>query len=156
MTPSFITQTLDRWDFNMFEVETLTTHQPLRYIGHEVFKRHDMLSIHKILPATLDSFLLQVEKGYKSHQNSYHNETHGADVLQTVHALIISAELTRFWLGSLELLALLLAATIHDVDHPGTTNTFQMNTKSVASENHTVWLSTGCVILQVRSSLTVQ
>ena len=61
----------------------------------------------------------------------------------------------QFWLGSLELLALLLAATIHDVDHPGTTNTFQMNTKSVASENHTIRLSTGCV-MQVRSSLVVQ
>ena len=49
MTPSFpITQTVDSWEFNMFEVETLTTHQPLRYIGHEVFKRHDMLSIHKV------------------------------------------------------------------------------------------------------------
>ena len=34
----------------------------------------------------------------------------------------------KFWLSSLELLALLLAAAIHDVDHPGTTNTFQMNT----------------------------
>ena len=47
----------------------------------------------QISPATLDAFLMQVEKGYKSHQNPYHNETHGADVLQTVHALVHSAKL---------------------------------------------------------------
>ena len=49
----------------------------------------------QISPATLDAFLMQVEKGYKSHQNPYHNETHGADVLQTVHALIHSAKLEQ-------------------------------------------------------------
>jgi calcium/calmodulin-dependent 3',5'-cyclic nucleotide phosphodiesterase len=126
----YLSQSLDSWDFAIFEAEALTTRQPLRYMGHELFKRHNLFSEHKILPATLDSFLLQVEKGYKSHQNSYHNETHGADVLQTVHALITSAQLDQLWLSSLELLALLLAATIHDVDHPGTTNSFQIKTVS--------------------------
>jgi len=35
----------------------------------------------------------------------------------------------QVWLSSLEVLALLLAAIIHDVDHPGTTNAFQVKTQ---------------------------
>ena len=57
----------------------------------------------QISPATLDAFLVQVEKGYKCHQNSYHNETHGADVLQTVHTLVVSAQLDQVWYSSVSL-----------------------------------------------------
>ena len=57
-----------------------------------------LLYFHQISPSSLDAFLLEVEKGYKSHQNSYHNETHGADVLQTVHALILSAHLEQVYM----------------------------------------------------------
>ena len=113
-----------------------------------------ILCFFQISPVVLDAFLCQLEKGYKTHNNFYHNETHGADVLQTVHALICSARLEevrgfaahalsvwkpcdlcfslmslQVWLSSLEVLALLLAAIIHDVDHPGTTNAFQVKTQ---------------------------
>jgi len=115
-------QTLDNWGFSIFQAESLTLHQPLRYIGYELFKRHNLLSAHKVCilhgshhaslsmymhimhnslmffqisPVVLDAFLCQLEKGYKTHNNFYHNETHGADVLQTVHALICSARLEQ-------------------------------------------------------------
>ena len=58
--------------------------------------------------------------------NAYHNNaTHGADVLQTVHYLVHTTGLEQ-WFCELELLALLLAAAIHNVDHTGTTNTFHI------------------------------
>ena len=41
-------QTLDSWDFAIFEAEALTTQQPLRYIGHELFKRYNLFSDHKV------------------------------------------------------------------------------------------------------------
>ena len=41
----------------------------------------------------------------------------------------------QFWLSNLEILAILLAAAIHDVDHPGTTNTFQIKTLSVCARS---------------------
>ena len=79
----------------------------------------------QISPSCLDAFLSRVEQGYKNHGNAYHNATHGADVLQTVHYLVHTTGLEQ-WFCELELLALLLAAAIHDVDHTGTTNTFHI------------------------------
>ena len=79
----------------------------------------------QISPSCLDAFLCRVEQGYKHHGNAYHNATHGADVLQTVHYLVHTTGLEQ-WFCELELLALLLAAAIHDVNHTGTTNTFHI------------------------------
>ena len=79
----------------------------------------------QISPSCLDAFLSRVEQGYKNHGNAYHNATHSADVLQTVHYLVHTTGLEQ-WFCELELLALLLAAAIHDVDHTGTTNTFHI------------------------------
>ena len=45
---------------------------------------------------------------------------------------VLLCSFKQFWLSSLELLALLLAAAIHDVDHPGTTNAFQIKTSLVS------------------------
>ena len=41
-------QMLDSWEFGIFEAELITSHQPLRYIGHEIFKRHNLLTAHKV------------------------------------------------------------------------------------------------------------
>ena len=79
----------------------------------------------QITPVCLDAFLSRVEQGYKHHGNPYHNATHGADVLQTVHYLLHTTGLET-WFCELEVLALLLAAVIHDVNHTGTTNTFHI------------------------------
>lgn len=49
---------------------------------------------NQIPEGTLDSFLTQVEEGYQIHDNHYHNSTHAADVLQTVHVLLLTTKLT--------------------------------------------------------------
>ena len=48
---------------------------------------------YQISTSTLDSFLVKVEEGYKCHGNLYHNSTHAADVMQTVHRLVEAAQL---------------------------------------------------------------
>lgn len=39
-------------------------------------------------PATLETFLTQVESGYCKYKNPYHNNVHAADVLQTMHYML--------------------------------------------------------------------
>ena len=34
---------LNNWDFDIFKAESLSNKQPLRYVGLELFSRHDLL-----------------------------------------------------------------------------------------------------------------
>ena len=34
---------LNNWDFDIFKAESLSNKQPLRYVGQELFSRHDLL-----------------------------------------------------------------------------------------------------------------
>lgn len=62
-------------------------------------------------------WMLQVlEAGYN--RNPYHNATHAADVTQNVGVMLAADDLPCR-LSELEVLAMLLAAAVHDVKHPG-------------------------------------
>ena len=73
--------------------------------------------------STLQSFLLSVRSRYR--HNPYHNWYHATSVMQFAYFTVRSTEAGEF-LPKLDLLALLLAALCHDIDHPGTTNSFQV------------------------------
>ena len=75
----------------------------------------------------------------------YHNHLHAADVTQSCHVLLNSAALREvihsftvesFYIDQiqvftpLEVLAAILASSMHDVDHPGTTNQYLVATSS--------------------------
>ena len=57
-----------------------------------------------------------VESEY--HPNPYHSSLHAADVTQALAAILASDGIAR-QLSDLELLALLVAAVVHDLGHPG-------------------------------------
>ena len=76
----------------------------------------------------LQSFLLAVRSKYRS--NPYHNFYHAFSVMQFAYYTVRVTEAGES-LPKLDLLALLVSCLCHDIDHPGTTNTFQV---LVASE----------------------
>jgi len=120
-----VLQSTELWDFDVFEVLNLTQGQPLIYISIALFKKYDLIARFRIEPRKLRQFLLAVEDGYQD--NPYHNSTHAADVLRTVHYFI--SHHTRRYLSDWEILSSLVAAIIHDFDHPGLTNQFLINTR---------------------------
>ena len=59
--------------------------------------------------------------------NPYHNCTHAADVLQTMHVLLHRGGLVPGYADPLSLLACYLAAIVHDFEHVGLSNDFLVN-----------------------------
>uniref|UniRef100_A0A5F8GU67 Phosphodiesterase n=1 Tax=Monodelphis domestica TaxID=13616 RepID=A0A5F8GU67_MONDO len=129
--PPSIAQLLDNeesWDFNIFELEAVTHKRPLVYLGLKVFARFGVCEFLNCSEATLRAWLQVIEANYHS-SNSYHNSTHAADVLHAT-AFFLGKERVKGSLDHLDEVAALIAATVHDVDHPGRTNSFLCNAGS--------------------------
>ncbi|XP_030624628.1 high affinity cAMP-specific and IBMX-insensitive 3',5'-cyclic phosphodiesterase 8B [Chanos chanos] len=129
--PPSIAQLLDdeeSWEFNILELEAVTHKRPLTYLGLKVFARFGVCEFLNCSEATLRSWLQVMEANYHA-SNSYHNSTHAADVLHAT-AFFLRKDRVKASLDQLDEVAALIAATVHDVDHPGRTNSFLCNAGS--------------------------
>uniref|UniRef100_A0A8C5BNU8 Phosphodiesterase n=1 Tax=Gadus morhua TaxID=8049 RepID=A0A8C5BNU8_GADMO len=118
----------DSWDFDIFSVEAATMKRPLTFLGMQIFSRFRVCEFLNCPEAVLRSWLQGVEANYHS-SNSYHNSTHAADVLHAT-AYFLCKERVKQSLDPIDEVAALIAATVHDVDHPGRTNSFLCNAGS--------------------------
>nr|CAH0111329.1 unnamed protein product [Daphnia galeata] len=136
---------IDEWTFDVFALSDVSAGSPLRYLGIDLLNRYGVIHKFKIPSNTLESFLNQTEAGYCKHRNLYHNNTHAADVAQTLHYVLYQTGLMN-WLTDLEIFAAIIAAIIHDFEHTGTTNSFHVmsgsetallyNDRSVQENHH--------------------
>ncbi|XP_072657099.1 high affinity cAMP-specific and IBMX-insensitive 3',5'-cyclic phosphodiesterase 8A isoform X4 [Canis lupus baileyi] len=121
------------WDFNIFELEAATNKRPLIYLGLKIFARFGICEFLNCSETTLRSWLQIIEANYHS-SNPYHNSTHSADVLHATAYFLckerIKISCLQQTLDPVDEVAALIAATIHDVDHPGRTNSFLCNAGS--------------------------
>ncbi|CAB1325987.1 unnamed protein product [Coregonus sp. 'balchen'] len=91
-------------------------------------KERELLKSFKIPADTFITFMMTLEDHYH-HDVAYHNNIHAADVVQSTHVLLSTPALEAVF-TDLEILAALFASAIHDVDHPGVSNQFLINTNS--------------------------
>ncbi|XP_061596423.1 high affinity cAMP-specific and IBMX-insensitive 3',5'-cyclic phosphodiesterase 8A isoform X3 [Cololabis saira] len=129
--PPRIAQTMeseDSWDFDIFNLESATLKRPLTYLGLKIFSRFGVCEYLNCPEATLRSWLQVIEANYHS-SNPYHNSSHAADVLHAT-AYFLCKERVKQSLDPIDEVAALIAATVHDVDHPGRTNSFLCNAGS--------------------------
>uniref|UniRef100_A0A671Y483 Phosphodiesterase n=1 Tax=Sparus aurata TaxID=8175 RepID=A0A671Y483_SPAAU len=129
--PPRIAQTMeneDSWDFDIVNLEAATLKRPLTYLGLKIFSRFGVCEFLNCPEATLRSWLQVIEANYHS-TNSYHNSSHAADVLHAT-AYFLCKERVKQSLDPIDEVAALIAATVHDVDHPGRTNSFLCNAGS--------------------------
>ena len=147
---------LKQWNFNAFEIDKLTEGHALLFIGwailgaphaqysmalacgHNDRDLDDFKGYHFVgkksasslgIPMkTLCDYLRVIENDYIA-ENPYHNAIHASDVLQTVHAFLqMRCDVLRT--TEEDLFSILLAAVIHDVNHPGKNNAFQVNART--------------------------
>jgi len=110
--------------FDSFQLHKLTSGRPLSTLALHIFKEESLIEHLKLNEKKLYNFLLSVEDLMGDHP--YHNRVHITDVLQALyaHTLPTGGLASLCQNQPLHLLAVLLAAIVHDLDHPGVNNDF--------------------------------
>ncbi|XP_038571440.1 cAMP-specific 3',5'-cyclic phosphodiesterase 4D-like isoform X2 [Micropterus salmoides] len=119
---------INRWGLDIFKIAEFSGNRPLTVIMYSIFQERDLLKTFKIPMDTFVTFMLTLEDHYHA-DVAYHNNIHAADVVQSTHVLLSTPALESVF-TDLEVMAALFASAIHDVDHPGVTNQFLINTSS--------------------------
>ncbi|XP_039523305.1 cAMP-specific 3',5'-cyclic phosphodiesterase 4C isoform X3 [Pimephales promelas] len=119
---------IDQWGIDMFKIAEYSGNRPLTVIMYTIFQERDLLKTFKIPSDTFLTFLMTLEDHYHA-DVAYHNNIHAADVVQSTHVLLSTPALEDVF-TDLEIMAALFASAIHDVDHPGVSNQFLINTNS--------------------------
>lgn len=119
---------IDQWGIDIFRIGELSNGKPLTCVAYTTFSSRDLLKTLNIPPKTFITFMMTLEDHYVK-ENPFHNSLHAADVTQSTHVLLNTPALESVF-TPLEVTAALFAACIHDVDHPGLTNQFLINSSS--------------------------
>ncbi|XP_050502587.1 cAMP-specific 3',5'-cyclic phosphodiesterase isoform X2 [Diabrotica virgifera virgifera] len=119
---------IDQWGIDIFRIGELSNGKPLTCVAYTTFNNRDLLKTMNIPPKTFITFMMTLEDHYVK-ENPFHNSLHAADVAQSTHVLLNTPALESVF-TPLEVTAALFAACIHDVDHPGLTNQFLINSSS--------------------------
>ncbi|XP_034737098.1 cAMP-specific 3',5'-cyclic phosphodiesterase 4C-like isoform X6 [Etheostoma cragini] len=119
---------INRWGLDVFKIAEFSGNRPLTVIMYSIFQERDLLKTFKIPNDTFITLMMTLEDHYHA-DVAYHNNIHAADVVQSTHVLLSTPALEAVF-TDLEIMAVLFASAIHDVDHPGVTNQFLINTSS--------------------------
>ncbi|CAK1553575.1 unnamed protein product [Leptosia nina] len=119
---------LDRWGVDIFRIGDLSGGRPLTAVAFSAFSSRELLTTLQIPARTFLAFAVTLEEHY-IRDNPFHNSLHAADVTQSTHVLLNTPALDAVF-TPIEICAALFAACVHDVDHPGLTNQFLVNSSS--------------------------
>ncbi|XP_054088106.1 cAMP-specific 3',5'-cyclic phosphodiesterase isoform X7 [Zeugodacus cucurbitae] len=119
---------VDTWGIDIFKIGDLSANRPLTCVAYTIFQSRELLTSLMIPPKTFLNFMTTLEDHYVK-DNPFHNSLHAADVTQSTNVLLNTPALEGVF-TSLEVGGALFAACIHDVDHPGLTNQFLVNSSS--------------------------
>ncbi|XP_037938273.1 cAMP-specific 3',5'-cyclic phosphodiesterase isoform X8 [Teleopsis dalmanni] len=119
---------LNTWGIEIFRIGELSNSRPLTCVAYTIFQSRELLTSLMIPPKTFLNFMTTLEDHYVK-DNPFHNSLHAADVTQSTNVLLNTPALEGVF-TPLEVGGALFAACIHDVDHPGLTNQYLVNSSS--------------------------
>lgn len=76
-----------QWQWDAFQLADSSQGHALSTLGYYLFHQEGLIQHFHIKPVKLARFLRRIEEGYRD-VNPYHNATHAADVLQSMHVLL--------------------------------------------------------------------
>ncbi len=144
---SKLLETETKWNFDIFSLEKMSAKRPLLTLGLKIMNRFNVCQYLKCDETALGNWLTLMESNYKQ-TNLYHNSTHASDVLHatayflTTDKLSVNQQFIYYYfndvsiklnfhfqglLDNVDKVGSLLAAVIHDLNHPGRTNAFLCN-----------------------------
>ncbi|CAH1099041.1 unnamed protein product [Psylliodes chrysocephalus] len=142
-----------KWGFNAFTLETVAGGRSLPVLCVHLFHWYGLLDYFHLDVVRVWKLFTLIEEGYHS-TNPYHNSIHATDVTQAMHCFLQEERIRRY-ITPLEIMASLIGAVAHDLDHPGVNQHFLISTsnhlailyqnKSVLENHH--WRSAvGCLL----------
>ncbi|XP_059620255.1 uncharacterized protein LOC132264168 [Phlebotomus argentipes] len=129
------------WRFNAFTLETVTGGRSLPVLCVHLFHWYGLLDHFNLDVVRLWKLFTLIEEGYHS-TNPYHNAIHATDVTQAMHCFLQERKILEH-LEPLEIMASLIGAVTHDLDHPGVNQPFL-----IATSNHLAALYENTSVLE--------
>ncbi|XP_055689850.1 uncharacterized protein LOC129793686 isoform X6 [Lutzomyia longipalpis] len=129
------------WRFNAFTLETVTGGRSLPVLCVHLFHWYGLLDHFNLDVVRLWKLFTLIEEGYHS-TNPYHNAIHATDVTQAMHCFLQERQILEH-LEPLEIMASLIGAVTHDLDHPGVNQPFL-----IATSNHLAALYENTSVLE--------
>eukprot|EP00488_Nonionellina_sp_1-RS-2012_P004106 TRINITY_DN915_c0_g1_i2.p1 TRINITY_DN915_c0_g1~~TRINITY_DN915_c0_g1_i2.p1 ORF type:complete len:374 (-),score=131.10 TRINITY_DN915_c0_g1_i2:271-1335(-) len=114
------------WDFNYFKLmeDNYQTAIPMMVY---MFNDFGLLEKFNISEEKLYAFLISVKKHY--YDNPYHNFLHAFSVMHVCYLILKKTSMIKHF-STLDVLTMFIASVCHDLEHPGLTNAFQVNSES--------------------------
>jgi len=123
-------ESMDDFNFDCFEFHRSTKGHGISYLIPHLFGVYGLIEMGKFDEEKLHTFSKKIELGYLD--NPYHNKMHGFDVCQTVNVFLTKCKFSSLAnLTYLDIAGMLLAAAVHDYEHPGYNNMYLINTRDV-------------------------
>ena len=112
-------------NFNVFNLSKYSNGNELFIIMNHLYKLSDFEKNLNLDSETYKNYFYKVNSSYR--KNHFHNSIHACDVVQTAYFLIKTCNIDLICnLSDLNLFCCYFAAAVHDVDHPGNNNNYEV------------------------------
>uniref|UniRef100_A0A8C7UCQ3 Phosphodiesterase n=1 Tax=Oncorhynchus mykiss TaxID=8022 RepID=A0A8C7UCQ3_ONCMY len=101
--------------------------------GIQMFYEVGVVKKFQVPQEVLVRFMYSISKGYR--KMPYHNWRHGFNVGQTMFTLLTTGNMKRYY-TDLEVMAMITSAFLHDIDHRGTNNLYQVKSSNPLAKLH--------------------
>lgn len=122
-----VVERIDLWNYDVFVLSKLLGNHALLLSAWALFHRHGFFGEFKVPETVFNNFFREVQVGYQ--MNPYHNAMHACDVMQITHSIIINGKMLEK-ISKLDAMAAILSSAVHDLDHPGLNNAYQVHANS--------------------------